>query len=73
MLISSESDASCSFGSSEEELEVEEECIDMEDDSDEDEGVMHFFGWDRYLSLKFLNCLVSPSSFSETVFAFGYL
>ena len=43
MLISSESDASCSFGSSEEDVEVEEECIDMEDDSDEDEGVIIFF------------------------------
>ena len=41
-MISSESDASCSFGSSEEDLEVEEECIDMEDESDEDEGAVNF-------------------------------
>ena len=43
LLISSESDASCSFGSSEEDVEVEEECEDMEDDSDEDEGSIIFF------------------------------
>jgi len=39
LITSSESDSSCCFGSSEEDIEVEEECEDI-DDSDEDEGEM---------------------------------